>query len=245
MRYVYLIIASIILVYCNSCTIGKQVSSMNVEENLYWRVNDFYDAYLRYPETLDELSDFIWQIVNAEYEYKSFDLYLKSAPPIFTRDAKTLDFILNNRDKMHMAQKQGRLIITYKHKKIEIQKNVCKDLEMPLEKSHFIYKLNTCEIFDSDGRIMRNYYNDDFIELLTSVKKQYLCKHPNIDVNKLIYSAFRYNKHDGLVMLCPQVKVNIKNNLYLKDLSFSLDTFINERDINIIQFIIGVPNEKK
>ena len=85
---------------------------MNVEENLYWRVNDFYDAYLRYPETLDELSDFIWQIVNAEYEYKSFDLYLKSAPPIFTRDAKTLDFILNNRDKMQMAQKQGRLIIT-------------------------------------------------------------------------------------------------------------------------------------
>ena len=243
------LIISILISLC-SCQSARLPSSFsqleaNVGNDIYWKVNDFYSDYLRYPRSVDELLDYLWYIVNGanDFKYISFEQYLGDFNRILMKEVDTIFFLETNKSKIKIKVTGDKFEIIYKSKVIELERNICAEIKNIFGNSSLLSQMNTCRIFGSDGKLVQRDYVDEFLNLLDTIRKKYLYIFANEQYSNT-YEMFRYSRKEGIRAICFVDDVGLNQNLYLKELEIALDAFTVNRNIDSMTFLIKVPVEK-
>lgn len=243
------LIISILISLC-SCQSARLPSSFsqleaNVGNDIYWKVNDFYSDYLRYPRSVDELLDYLWYIVNGanDFKYISFEQYLGDFNRILMKEVDTIFFLETNKSKIKIKVTGDKFEIIYKSKVIELERNICAEIKNIFGNSSLLSQMNTCRIFGSDGKLVQRDYGDEFLNLLDTIRKKYLYIFADEQYSNT-YEMFRYSRKEGIHAICFVNDVGLNQNLYLKELEIALDAFTMNRNIDSMTFLIKVPVEK-
>jgi len=247
MKKKLIIIILILLCGCQSGRFSSSLSQLeeNVGDDIYWKVNDFYSDYLRYPCSVDELLDYLWYIVNGanEFKYISFEQYMDDSNRVLMKEVDTILFLKTNKDKIKIKVDDDRFEISYKSRMIELERNICAEIKNIFGNSGLLSQVNVCKTFADNGKLIQQDYGGEFINLLDSIREKYLYTFANEQYLNT-YEMFRYSRRKGIHAVCFARDVNLNQNLYLKELEMSLDTFTANRNIDSMTFLIKVPVRK-
>ena len=106
--------------------------------------------------------------------------------------------------------------------------------EMIKEKSFlFIYFYKSTNDYDKDFN-----YEESFLEITKEIRDKYLTD--SVQQGKLQTCLLRYDRDKGYQVFCPPDK-RISSNTYLSKLGCALDTFLLNRDIQMVQFVTNLP----
>ncbi len=227
---------------CKSATFDTKLANYSLEDleyDMYRYVKMYYCQYLTFP-SLEELYSYCWDITNSVngYQYPSFFEYEKAG--IRNTNAAGAEsfnqFLFYNKNNLTFQEKGEILRILWKKKGL---------FEM-----HFDY----CEMKNDISNLHQfsNYYNSsgvaslidfDVVDSIYSfernlLKKYHLDQHPLQKREKLL---LRYNINDGYRSLC-YTNLDISKNKFLRDLKCVLDTFLLNKNVEMMQLILSVSN---
>ena len=198
----------------------------------------YYCDYLKYP-TVDELYTYCWRITNSanDFRFQSFTEFEKveKMKTNGTGVEDLLRFMLKNKTDLAFRQSRGELYVLWKGKKaFRVNYDYCLLKDNYRDQWHFY-----C-FFDSVGVAIPMDANaeDSFINLRKNICQKYYFDQELKRASENI--LLRYNRDTGYKVFC-STKVDIDKNDYLKELGCSLDTFLLNRNIQMIQFITTAP----
>ena len=235
-RFVVYMISGLILVLCSCKSLPSKENSLlgyDFKSDLYNHMKWYYRANLKYP-SIEELYDFYWRIINDanENKYASFNDFEKAIQKNMTGRESLLQHLSLYKDDISFDKKDKSIDILWKGKKwMKIKFELC---EMIKEKSYlFTYFYKSPDNYSKDFN-----YEESFGKIKKEIRDKYLTDSAQWD--KLQTCLLRYDTDKGYQIFCPSDS-RIKQNIYLSKLGCALDTFLLNRDIQMIQFVINLP----
>lgn len=240
----------IIIMICANLSCSKNSLHISGPTNYTFRdlgydvnryVKLYYCNYLKYP-TVEELYTYCWRITNSanDFRFRSFTEFEKveKMKTNGTGAEDFLRFLLNNKINLAFRQSRGELHVLWKDKKVfRVNYDYCSLKDSYRDQWHLY-----C-FFDSAGVAIPMDANaeDSFINLRKKIRQKYiLCQSPGIISENLL---LRFSRGGGYIVYCP-TEINIYENNYLEELRCSLDTFLQNRNMQTIQFVTTVLKQK-
>lgn len=234
---VYLICSLFIVPYsCKSLSSrDTNIPDYDFKYDLYNHVKWYYRVNLKYP-SFKELFEYYWQIVNDanDNKFSSFYDFEKAVHKNITGRESLLQHLTLYKDKIVFEEKDNSLDIIWKGKKwMKIKFDLC---EMIKEKS-FLFTY----FYDSSGKHCKDFdYEDCFYKIRKGIRNKYL--EDSVHWNTTHPCLLRYDREKGYKVYCPS-NSKMKQSTYLNKLGCTLDTFLLNRDIQTIQFVINLPKD--
>ena len=235
-RFVVYMFSGLILVLCSCKSLPSKESNLpdyDFKYDLYSHLKWYYRANLKYP-SIKELYDFYWGIINEanENQYATFNDFEKATQKNMTGRESLLRHLSLYKDDISFEKKDKSMDILWKGKKwMKIKIELC---EMIKEKSYlFTYFYKSLDDYSRDFN-----YEESFLEIKKEIRDKYLTD--SVQRDKLQTCLLRYDTDKGYQVFCPSDS-RIKQNTYLSKLGCALDTFLLNRDIQMIQFVTNLP----
>lgn len=210
----------------------------SLEYDLFRYVKSYYCIYLEYP-SIEELYTYCWGITNSanDFRFQSFADYAK-APKSETNGTGAEDFLCflsENKTNLTFIEKRGKLQVLWKGRKaFQLDYDYCKMKDNYRDKWKFYCFFDSIDAFTP----MSFDDEDTFIRLRKEIYQKYYSDRLLQPSSKTI--LLRYNRDTGYKVFCP-TEVDVYANNYLKELGCALDTFLLNRNVQMIQFITVVP----
>lgn len=235
-RFVVYIFSGVILVLCSCKSLPSKESNLpdyDFKFDLYSHVKWYYRVNLKYP-SIEELYDYYWGIINDANgnKYASFNDFEKATQKNMTGRENLLHHLSLYKDDISFEKKDKSMDILWKGKKwMKIKIELC---EMIKDKSYlFTY------FYKSPDNCSKDFNNEEsFLEIKKEIRDKYLTD--SVQRSKLQTCLLRYDIDKGYRVFWPSDS-RIKQNTYLSKLGCVLDTFLLNRDIQMIQFVINLP----
>lgn len=235
-RFVVYMISGLVLVLYSCKSLTSKENSLpdyDFKFDLYSHVKWYYRANLKYP-SIEELYDFCWEIINEanESKYTSFDDFEKATQKNVTGRESLLQHLSLYKDDISFEKKDKLMDILWKGKRwMRIKFELC---EMIKEKSYlFTYFYKSPDSYSKDFS-----YEESFLEMKKEIRDKYLTD--SVKQDKFQTCLLRYDTDKGYQVFCP-LDSRMEQNAYLSKLGCALDTFLLNRDIQMIQFVINLP----
>lgn len=235
-RFVVYIFSGLILVLCSCKSLPSKESNLpgyDFKFDLYSHVKWYYRANLKYP-SIEELYDYCWGIVNDANgnKYASFNDFEKATQKNVTGRESLLHHLSLYKDDISFEKKDKSMDILWKGKKwMKIKIELC---EMIKEKSYlFTYFYKSPNNYSKDFN-----YEESFLSVKKEIRDKYLTD--SVQRGKLQTCLLRYDRDEGYQVFYPSGN-RLNSNAYLSKLGCALDTFLLNRDIQMIQFVTNLP----
>lgn len=202
--------------------------------DLYSHVKWYYRANLKYP-SVNDLFNYYWKIVNEanNNKFSSYNDFNLATQKNVTGRENLLHNLSLYKDKIAFRNKNKSMDIFLNGRKwMTIEFDLC---EMIKEKSpHFTY------FYDTSCNHYKDFdYENCFYNIRKEIREDYLTD--TLQWSKTHLCLLRYNRDKGYEIYCPSNCVIIQN-AYLNKLGCALDTFLLNRDIQMIQFVTNLPD---
>lgn len=252
MKIRYFLIYIILICSLLGCKLRKlsQKTYDDIGFTIYNSVENYYYSYLKYPTTIDKLTEYLWErrlnIIN-NYRYDSFSEYYEAKDTNKIRIIEvenTINFLNKNKKNLSIFIRDSTFILDYCGKgEIEMNLNYCNDKLTLWDNKFSLHRFHT---FDSLGKMTREDYSDEFNSIQTRLIKKY----PKVCTTTVIHDKItpknlliRYQRGGKFELICIEDMIN-SHNPYINELFISLDTlFQRNRNIESIVFLTPLFNK--
>lgn len=236
MRRLTFILIGFVLIFCScrSITLSNDIpADYDFKYDIYSHIRMYFRANLKYP-SVDELRNFCWEIINEANDniFSSFEEYDNAPQKIATGREDLLRCLLSNSNEISFEQETKAMYVLWKGRKwIKIEFDLC---EMIKTRSYlFTY------FYDSDGHYTMDFdYAEELYKMGRDMREKYLTD--SVHFNGFKPSLLRYDRNKRYQVCCP-LNCEVKQNAYFNEFGCALDTFLLNRDIQMVQFVIGLP----
>lgn len=236
MKYIVYVICGLIPVLygCKSHSF-KEPGFLDYELKVefYNHVKWYYRANLKYPSE-EELCQFCWEIINDanDNRYSSFSDFEKADRKNFTGRENLLRYLSLYEKEFSFEKKNKAMDILWKGKKwMRIKLELCEMIKRKPALFTYFYSSGSSYSKDFD-------YEDCFYKMRKDIRDEYLTD--SIEEGRIEPCLLRYDREKGYRMYYPLNRI-MRENLYLNKLGCALDTFLLNRNIQMIQFVTNVP----
>lgn len=230
-RLGYILFGFILLLYgCKSVSLSSDIpADYDLKFDIYSHIKWYFRANLKYP-SVDELRNFCWEIINEANNntFSSFNEYENASQKKTTGREELLQCLSSNGNKISFKQEKEVMYVLWKGRKwIKIE-------------------LNLCDMIKSRGYLFTYFYNSsghnfkdfDYEEQFRKIEKEIYHKYAK--GTKYQPCLLKYDRNKGYEVYCSSSN-ETKQSVYLKKMECVLDTFLINRDIQMIQFVTNLP----
>lgn len=214
----------------------------NLGYDLYRYVELYYCEHLDYPSK-DQLYDFCWEIVNSAngHAFETYDAYMEKEGmnQVYDTGAEPLLHFLHTNSSHLLFKRNGKdLRISWDGKARQKIKLNCRDI-INSRRRHNLFCM-----YDSLGNVRR--VNSDEEDIFFSLREKVRTKHYQIPEEAIAWEwvLLRYDRNLGYQSFYPS-SLRVEKIPYLKSLGEALDTFLLNRNKQMIQFVTAVPKKEK
>ena len=234
-RLTYILIGFVIIFYgCRSITLSKDIpADYDFKYDIYSHIRMYFRANLKYP-SVDELQNFCWEIINEANDniFSSFKEYDNASQKIATGREDFLRCLLSHSNEISFKQETKAMYVLWKGRKwIKIEFDLC---EMIKTRGYlFTY------FYDSAGHYTMDFDSaEELYKIGRNMHDKYLTD--SLCLNGFRLSLLRYDRNKRYQIYCP-LNCEIKQNAYFNELGCVLDTFLLNRDMQMVQFAADLP----
>ena len=234
---VYAITGLFLVIYsCKSLpSEGGNSIDYDFKFDLYSHVKWYYRANLKYP-SVGELKNFCWKIIDDANDntFSSFSDFEKSINKKRTGREDLLQYLSMHKDDLSFEIKNKSMDVFWKGKKWMKFKF---DLGEMIKKKSSLFTY----FYNSSGYCSKDFdYEEEFYIIRKEIRDKYVTD--TMQRSKFQPCLLRYDRDRGYQLYSPS-KSRIKQSIYLNKLGCALDTFLLNRDIQMIQFVTNLPED--
>ena len=236
-KIVYVITGLFLVIYsCKSLPSGGGDSiDYDFKFDLYSHVKWYYRANLKYP-SVEELKIFCWEMIDDANDntFSSFSDFEKAINKKRTGREDLLRYLSLHKDDILFEVRNKSMNVLWKGKKwMKFKFDLCEMIKK--RSSLFTY------FYNSSGYCSKDFdYEEDFYIIRKEIRDKYVTD--TVQRSKFQSCLLRYDRDRGY-QLCSPSKSRIIQNIYLNKLGCALDTFLLNRDIQMIQFVTNLPKD--
>lgn len=220
------------LLFCK-ITPGKLIITDELEYKLDYSIESYYFSMLKYPETVDELFQFIWAKVNHwngnRFENLDELLAAKDVFRFYSVGGYELLFLKEYKDEIEISVNGNSFQLKFRNREVRMEHDYCEGIAFNLS-YYFLGGTSFC--YGIDGKLTLEQYKDELNSLKRKVSVQYEeNRYTTMDYKSMRYSLLKYNKgEEKMQSMCNEEEIDFDNSAFLKSLHFSLDTFVAKRE---------------